>query len=165
MQVRNNPNGRRPWRIAQAWLTTCFAVLAPPAWGQLGDPVRTEEGGTEFRVQAAEDFQSDPGMIVDPVPQQWTLESLESMALAASPSIQRASALVNAARGRAVQAGLKPNPDVGIDFQQLGFLTDFFQHLVGGHFFQSPCLSGFVYGRFHEVGHGNPWNFDRILER
>jgi cobalt-zinc-cadmium efflux system outer membrane protein len=49
-----------------------------------------------------------------------TLETLESMALAASPSLQAASAYVNAARARALQAGLRPNPEAGIDFQQLG---------------------------------------------
>ncbi|MGI9471718.1 MAG: TolC family protein [Rubripirellula sp.] len=49
-----------------------------------------------------------------------TLESLESIALSANPSIQRASAIVGAARARALQVGLRPNPEVGIDFQQLG---------------------------------------------
>ncbi len=119
MQVLDNPIGRRSWCIAQAWLTI-LTMIAAPAWGQLGDPVRTQELGAELRVEATADFDSDIGMIVDPASQQWTLESLESMALAASPSIQRASALVRAARGRALQAGLSPNPHVGIDFQQLG---------------------------------------------
>ncbi len=49
-----------------------------------------------------------------------TLEELQSYALTSNPGIQRASAFVQAARGRALQVGLKPNPEVGIDFQQLG---------------------------------------------
>lgn len=55
-----------------------------------------------------------------PVPAGLSLSSLESMALSANPSIARAEAIVAAARGRALQAGLSPNPDVGIDFEQLG---------------------------------------------
>jgi cobalt-zinc-cadmium efflux system outer membrane protein len=60
------------------------------------------------------------GMIVDTEPPQLTLGVLESFALASNPSIQRAAALAGAARGRALQAGLSPNPEAGIDFQQLG---------------------------------------------
>ncbi len=49
-----------------------------------------------------------------------TLEQLQSMALVSNPSIQRSAALIQAARGKAYQVGLQPNPQVGIDFQQLG---------------------------------------------
>ena len=49
-----------------------------------------------------------------------SLVSLEATALASNPSIQRISARVGAARSRALQVGLSPNPQVGIDFQQLG---------------------------------------------
>jgi cobalt-zinc-cadmium efflux system outer membrane protein len=49
-----------------------------------------------------------------------TLEALEQMALARNPSIARAGALVAAARGNWVQAGLPPNPSVGYEGQQLG---------------------------------------------
>lgn len=49
-----------------------------------------------------------------------TLSDLEQMALAANPSISRAAALVEAARGNWVQVGLPFNPSVGYEGQQLG---------------------------------------------
>jgi cobalt-zinc-cadmium efflux system outer membrane protein len=49
-----------------------------------------------------------------------TLERLEEMALAGNPTICRAYAMVGAARGNWVQVGLKPNPSVGYEGQQLG---------------------------------------------
>lgn len=48
------------------------------------------------------------------------LTDLESMALSQNPSIARAAAMVQAARGNWVQVGLKPNPVVGYEGQQLG---------------------------------------------
>jgi outer membrane protein, heavy metal efflux system len=48
-----------------------------------------------------------------------TLGDLQSLAITSNPSMQSAAALIQAARGRAYQVGLQPNPDVGIDFQQL----------------------------------------------
>ena len=49
-----------------------------------------------------------------------TLERLEEMALTGNPTICRAYAMVGAARGNWVQVGLKPNPSVGYEGQQLG---------------------------------------------
>ncbi len=49
-----------------------------------------------------------------------SLEELEAIALQCHPSVQRARALANAARGRAFQVGLAPNPSVGFSGQQLG---------------------------------------------
>ena len=49
-----------------------------------------------------------------------SLEQLEAMALQCHPSVQRASALANAARGRALQVGLPTNPSIGFLGQQLG---------------------------------------------
>jgi cobalt-zinc-cadmium efflux system outer membrane protein len=49
-----------------------------------------------------------------------TLEDFEGMALTSNPSIARAAALVQAARGNWLQVGLKPNPTVGYEGQQLG---------------------------------------------
>jgi cobalt-zinc-cadmium efflux system outer membrane protein len=49
-----------------------------------------------------------------------TLADLEQMALAANPSVSRAGALVEAARGNWVQVGLPPNPSVGYEGQQIG---------------------------------------------
>lgn len=47
------------------------------------------------------------------------LEVLQAFAAESNPGILRGRALIQAARGRAFQAGLKANPNVGIDFQQL----------------------------------------------
>ncbi|HEX5104644.1 MAG TPA: hypothetical protein VFV87_12575, partial [Pirellulaceae bacterium] len=49
-----------------------------------------------------------------------TLADFEQMALAANPSVARAAALVQAARGNYTQVGLPPNPSVGYEGQQLG---------------------------------------------
>ncbi len=49
-----------------------------------------------------------------------TLEELEQMALVANPSLSKASAMIGAARGNWIQVGLRPNPTVGYDAQQVG---------------------------------------------
>lgn len=49
-----------------------------------------------------------------------SLDDLQKMAIASNPSIARAQALVNAARGNWVQAGLPFNPTVGYEGQQIG---------------------------------------------
>jgi outer membrane protein, heavy metal efflux system len=49
-----------------------------------------------------------------------SLDDLEQMALSANPSVARASALVEAARGNWVQVGLPPNPSIGYEGQQIG---------------------------------------------
>ncbi|MBX3411479.1 MAG: TolC family protein [Pirellulales bacterium] len=48
------------------------------------------------------------------------LEEVEQLALFNNPSLRRRAALVGAARGNALQAGLPPNPAVGYEGQQLG---------------------------------------------
>ena len=50
----------------------------------------------------------------------WTLQALQDIALANHPAVRRKQALVCAARGNALQAGLSPNPNIGFDGQQLG---------------------------------------------
>jgi cobalt-zinc-cadmium efflux system outer membrane protein len=49
-----------------------------------------------------------------------SLADLESLALANNPAISRALARVEAARGNQLQVGLRPNPIVGYEGQQLG---------------------------------------------
>jgi len=61
-----------------------------------------------------------PGQSVAPAHQGLTLEELEQIAMGSNPSIARASALVSAARGKWLQAGLPPNPEFGYEGQQLG---------------------------------------------
>ncbi len=48
------------------------------------------------------------------------LATLESIALQYNPTLPRAAADMAAGQGRAWQAGLKPNPIAGIDYQQIG---------------------------------------------
>ena len=56
-----------------------------------------------------------------PVPEEgMTLVELEHYALSSNPSVRRLAALVGAAQGNWVQAGLLPNPSVGYEGQQLG---------------------------------------------
>ena len=60
-------------------------------------------------------------VIAQPEPVQGlAVEELEELASKSNPSILRANAQIAAARGRAYQVGLRPNPEVGLDFQQLG---------------------------------------------
>lgn len=49
-----------------------------------------------------------------------SLESLQQIALEHNPALARAEALTEAAHGRWMQAGLRPNPTVGYSGQQLG---------------------------------------------
>jgi cobalt-zinc-cadmium efflux system outer membrane protein len=49
-----------------------------------------------------------------------TLAALEQMALQSNPTLSQAAAQVEAARGRAVQAGLYPNPTVGYEADRIG---------------------------------------------
>ncbi len=95
-------------------------IAGTPAWCQLTDPVRGADPAAGLKLEMSSELNAEDGMIIDSATRGLSLESLESMALSANPSIQRAAALVRAARGAAVQAGLQPNPLVGIDFQQLG---------------------------------------------
>lgn len=57
-----------------------------------------------------------------------TLSDLERMALAANPSVSRAAAMVEAARGNWVQVGLPANPSAGYEGQQIGSLGLAEQH-------------------------------------
>src|SRR5689334_8879834 len=49
-----------------------------------------------------------------------SLADLEQMALHGNPTLAQAAAQVEAARGRAVQAGLYPNPTVGYEADRIG---------------------------------------------
>ncbi len=69
-----------------------------------------------------------------------SLESIEALAFAVSPAIQRAKARVQALRGKYVQAGLPPNPTAG-------FLSDDINELG------SPGRYGVYFGR--QIVRGN----------
>lgn len=61
-----------------------------------------------------------PEVAGPPVAAGLALPELEAMALSSNPAVARAAALVQAARGNWIQVGLKPNPTVGYEGQQLG---------------------------------------------
>src|SRR5262245_13319477 len=48
------------------------------------------------------------------------LADLEQMALQGNPTLAQASAQVEASRGKALQAGLAPNPTAGYQAEQIG---------------------------------------------
>ncbi len=57
----------------------------------------------------------DPQPVPGPAGVPLTLADLQQYGLANSPAVRRAAAAVEAARGTAVQAGLKPNPKIGYE--------------------------------------------------
>lgn len=95
------------------------AALAGACWAPQGiafgqnpaDPVKAAAPG-ELHAQ-----ERLPAVVPD---DRWSLEQLESMAFVNNPSLARAQALVEAARGNHVQVGLPPNPQVGYSGQQIG---------------------------------------------
>ena len=95
----------------------------------------------------------ETGMIVDVESHSLTLQSLEAQALRSNPSIDRAAALVHAARGRALQVGLRPNPDFGFDFQQLGSdgLAEQYGAVIGQEFVRREKLELSRSAALHEV--------------
>lgn len=80
----------------------------------------TNEPGTTASESAVPHAEVLPPLLQKPVTTELTLPDLEQMALTASPSVARARALVEAARGHWLQVGLAPNPTVGYEGQQIG---------------------------------------------
>lgn len=58
------------------------------------------------------------------VPAALTIGDLELIALANNPTLAQAAAQVDIARGKALQAGLYPNPTIGYDGEQMGTRGD-----------------------------------------
>lgn len=83
-----------------------FSEVALPVLGEVASPMLVPEAGV---------IVDEPTVSVGGL----TLEEAQSLALQDNPNLGRARALVQAARGRAYQVGLKPNPNVGVDLQQL----------------------------------------------
>lgn len=106
---------------------------------RLQPPVQTEDGNSGLKQSA---LQPEPalrpsakatptltgpaaeiipaGPVALPPVKGMTLDDFEAMALTSNPSIARAAALVQAARGNHIQVGLPPNPSVGYEGQQIG---------------------------------------------
>jgi cobalt-zinc-cadmium efflux system outer membrane protein len=122
----------RQWAIC-----IVFAVTAVS-----GTLAHAQEAGPLIRPSWTPVTIQDINMVVDDPPSGLSLENLEAFALVSNPSIERAEAIVAAARGRALQVGLRPNPQVGIDFQQLGSsgLAEQYGVLIGQEFVRSDKL-------------------------
>lgn len=112
----NRHSSAGPRRHANYWRWAAFALvvlLSLSSWRQraLAQP-----------VELAPTMEQLPPVLARPAdaPPLLTLEDLEQIALQSNPSLGRAAALVGAARGNWVQAGLPPNPSVGYEGQQLG---------------------------------------------
>jgi cobalt-zinc-cadmium efflux system outer membrane protein len=63
---------------------------------------------------------AEPEAIPAPAAQGMTLAELETLALRSNPTLTQAAAQIDAARGKALQAGLYPNPTVGYVGDQMG---------------------------------------------
>lgn len=61
-----------------------------------------------------------PHSVSEELPPSFTLKSLEETALAQNPTLVQAGAQVRMSRGKALQAGLLPNPSIGYVSEQMG---------------------------------------------
>lgn len=69
---------------------------------------------------AATPPEQPPRPLESVLPARLTLAELESLALQRNPTLTRADARINAARGEWLQVGLRPNPRVGYDGGEIG---------------------------------------------
>lgn len=98
-----------------------YALWAALAAALLGAPAAAARADDELPLQWPAGVAGSSETVPTPLPAAaLTLVELEQWALAGNPSLRRAAALVGAARGNALQAGLPPNPGVGYEGQQLG---------------------------------------------
>jgi cobalt-zinc-cadmium efflux system outer membrane protein len=87
-----------------AWLTVIFGIFIS------GDSVYSQPAPAENRPVV----KGDTGM--SPL----SLGDLEQMALQGNPTLAQAAAAIDASRGKALQAGLYPNPTIGYVGEQIG---------------------------------------------
>jgi outer membrane protein, heavy metal efflux system len=99
----------------------CTTPARPPAAAPAPPPVvtpavatasRTAPDGPILPVAATVPAGSQPGTL--------TAADLEAMAVRGNPTLAQAVAQIEASRGRAVQSGLYPNPEVGYRGEQIG---------------------------------------------
>lgn len=91
-----------------------------------------EPGGTTTALPAARNLSADPLKV----------DELVGLAVARNPRLGRAAFNVNASQGKYVQAGLYPNPDLAVNWDEIGDRTGaggilnvprFTQQIVTGH--------------------------------
>jgi outer membrane protein, heavy metal efflux system len=128
-----------PERKAALMLRPSTCLLAALGCATLGIAVRAQQpiGATaEARIALKFPGPTDPSALApnrealplpdqSPVPAELlttglTLADLEALALGNNPTLAQANARVEAARGRRVQAGLPPNPNVGYAANEVG---------------------------------------------
>jgi hypothetical protein len=118
--TRSAPVPTANWRRGVRSLTASIAMAATSVSAVADDqPTRPASALLVNPAAPTERLEELP----QPLPaadQGLSLADLECMALANNPALRRAAALVGAARGNWVQVGLKPNPSVGYEGQQLG---------------------------------------------
>ena len=109
-------------RIITVFVSLCVAgsaLAAPPEpLVRFLPPVAQTAAPVQPSVTPAEPIM--PGTMVPSAPQQFGLSDLESIALSNNPSLARANARVQAARGNWVQVGLLPNPVGGYSTAEIG---------------------------------------------
>ena len=86
---------------------------APPT-----QPVEDVSTASHFEDEPNADAKAESDTKTEPL--ELTLADLESLAFEHNPTLDQASARIEAARGRWVQAGLPPNPVVGYHATQIG---------------------------------------------
>lgn len=104
------------WGHWLVWAVTWLMVTIA-----LAQPNDLERGRTELdpgSIQTNFDLSLQPIDEANPTP--LTLTYLEQLALQNNPTLSVASANVDAARGRQIQAGLRPNPQIGYFGMDIG---------------------------------------------
>lgn len=129
-QLPGHSRGVPPTRAtASAANMTAHRPASPTDATQANSPLAQTASADQPAVQQVQHLEPVPAAEPETLPPatlkpvelgKLTLADLEQMALAANPSVARAVALVEAARGNWVQAGLPPNPSVGYEGQQIG---------------------------------------------
>lgn len=125
------------WATVSAVLMAALCLTASVSWGQSRDGQAARPPQRAASLQRLPDQQPAEYEIVDPVPHPHletrprqeaqphleigiTLGELEQMALANNPAIFAAQGRLDAAHGRWLQVGLKPNPVVGYIGDDIG---------------------------------------------
>ncbi len=93
--------------------------IPPELPGADAPPITATEGGKD-RFPALPPLAEPPPPAPSPTGRPLTLAELEQMALRTNPTVRQAAADVEAARGKAKQAGLYPNPEAGFQADQIG---------------------------------------------
>lgn len=124
---------RRPRLRRGAWLV-CLALAASlparPLAAQHGPHDAHQHSGSSGQNAApaanhaghqpqGQPAAAPPAQAASPAPA-FTLAELEQLALANNPTLSQAAARIEMSRGKALQAGLYPNPTVGYQGEQMG---------------------------------------------